>query len=476
MATQSVTALPLAVSDALENPDLLLGEARVTAWVERLSRSLDNRSAAISLYRAYFAGDHPLAFATAKWQETFGDTFGQIVDNWGAKVITSSTERMLIEGFRRSDSKDEPADGGASAIWRRCNLKVGAQVAHTNMLVTAYSYVSVGKGKHGKALVRVEDPANTIVEHDPETGVDRLAALKRWRAVDGTVYATLYLPEGAVRLVRGATGAEWKAQTGIQPYSNGVNVVPVLEMVNEPDEYGFGKSDLASMMSLGDAVEKLLGDMMIASEFAAFKQRVLMGAEVPINPETGKPDQSLVGGINRWLAIEDENVSIEELSAADLSNYTGPIELLVQHIAALTSTPPHYLLGSMVNVSGDALAAAESGLVSKVRRRIDLVDGAWSEAMSIALQIDGFGSGVLLDPVWKDPERVSNAALSDALQKQRTLGVPLEAIFEQLTTPDNVGRWMEMAEREAQLEGIMAGISGPSGTAVQPGGDPTLTE
>jgi hypothetical protein len=473
LATQSVADLQVGVND---DPDTLEGIDRVQAWVARLSRALDARQAETQLLRDYYNGVHPLAFATKKWRETFGDTFGQIVDNWGLIVIDSATERMVIEGFRRPDEKDDPANAAAQAIWRRCNMKVAAQVAHTDALVTAYSYVSVGKGRNGKALIRVEDPAQTIVEHDPETGVDRLAALKRWRGVDGSMHATLYLPDMIVRLrgsAPGTFGVGWYPTSGPQP--NPLGVVPVLEMANSPDVNGYGRSDLLPMMSLGNAVEKLLGDMMIASEFAAYRQRVLIGVETPINPLTGEPDASLVGGINRMFVVEDENAKIHEFSAADLSNYTGPIELLVQHIAALTKTPPHYLLGQVVNVSGDALAAAESGLVSRVRRRIELVDGIWSEAMGLALQIDGFAN-VDVDPVWMNPERVSDAARADALMKLRTLGVPLEVIFEDLTTPDKVQRWMAAHAREAELEGVAAGISGESGLPTQASGDPTLTE
>jgi hypothetical protein len=39
----------------------------------------------------------------------------------------------------------------------------------------------------------------------------------------------------------------------------------------------------------------------------------------------------------------------------------------VRGLTAKTRTPPHYVLGEIVNASGDALIAAESGLVAKAR-------------------------------------------------------------------------------------------------------------
>lgn len=444
-----------------EDPDRLTGEAKYLAWDRHLGKRLDIRAEGVFAHKAFYNGFHPVEFATAKWKETFGEQFGELTDNWSKKTIKTKTDRMLIEGF---DAPQDAEIEAMRAIWRRGQMKIGSRVAHTNMLVSAYSPVSVWMDRNKKALVRVEDPANTIVQRDPETGVDRLAALKRWKALDGTVRSTLYLPNEIVQMQGTGDGLATRVLS-VTP--NRLGVVPVLEAVNDPDEHYNGVSDLDSIMSLNLAVKKLLSDMMVASEFAAYMQRVLIGVEVPINPETGEPDQSLVGGINRWLAIEDPDAKVQELSAADLSNYTKPIDLLVQHIAALSDTPPHYLLAAMVNVSGDALAAAESSLVSRARGCIDLADPVWAEAMSLGLEIEGYGAGIVVEPVWTDPERVSISQLSDALQKQKDIGVPRRALYNKLASPPEAKKWEEWAneddERMAEIEARAAGISGPSG-------------
>jgi hypothetical protein len=104
--------------------------------------------------------------------------------------------------------------------------------------------------------------------------------------------------------------------------------------------------------------------MIVASEYAAFPQRVATGVEVPKDPETGQPlpTAELKAALSRLWVFANKDAKVQDLQAADLGNYVKALEPLVQHLAAQTRTPPHYLLGQVVNASGDALKAAETGL------------------------------------------------------------------------------------------------------------------
>jgi hypothetical protein len=50
-----------------------------------------------------------------------------------------------------------------------------------------------------------------------------------------------------------------------------------------------GTSDLRVSIPLTNAINKQVLDMMVASEFAAFPQRVLIGVELPKDPVTNQP-------------------------------------------------------------------------------------------------------------------------------------------------------------------------------------------
>src|SRR4051812_32012817 len=138
-------------------------------------------------------------------------------------------------------------------------------------------------------------------------------------------------------------------------------------------------------MPIQNAINKLCTDMLVASEFGAFRQRVLSGVEIPRDPETGRPlgRAEIVSAMSRLWAFESSDAKVTDLPATDLSNFVRAVEMFKADLAAQTRTPPHYLLGQVVNASGDALKAAEAGLVSKCRRKIVIYSDPWEEAMAL---------------------------------------------------------------------------------------------
>src|SRR5205085_2371720 len=136
--------------------------------------------------------------------------------------------------------------------------------------------------------------------------------------------------------------------------ANPLGEVPVIPLENNPDLLRGGVSDLMPAISLNDAANKFFADMLVASEFAAFPQRVMMGVELPEGDEE-KQAAELMASLSRVWMLEHEDAKIGSFPAAELSNYVQAIDTAVQHLAAQTHTPPHYLLAKLVNLSGDAL-------------------------------------------------------------------------------------------------------------------------
>jgi hypothetical protein len=165
----------------------------------------------------------------------------------------------------------------------------------------------------------------------------------------------------------------------------------MVPIYNRPSLLTGGQSDLDPAIPLQDAINKTLADMLIASEFGAFPQRVLTGIEVPKDPTTGEPIKGfeLQAAMSRVWTFGSNEVKATEFSPADLGNYVEPIQMMIHHLAAQTRTPPHYLLGDMINASGDALQAAEAGLVAKVRdKQVDFSD-SWEEVIRLAFSLKG---------------------------------------------------------------------------------------
>lgn len=459
------------------------------AWRSLLEQKLSARQPKVDLYEAYYAGNHRLSFATSKFKEAFGVLFQEFATNWCGLVVDSPAERLAVQGFRFDTDE---ADMDAWKIWQANRLDAESLKAHTEAGKCMVSYLSVGPGPNGVPRIRVEHPSQVIVEVDPSDPQTRLAALKRYRDFDGSTVIVLYLPDftylwrsdGAAGRVA-ALGVELPVSTGEQQLvgrtANPLGIVPIVPMANTPGLLDGGVSDLRPAIRLNDAANKFFTDMIVASEYQAFRQRVLSGVEVPRfpegHPQAGQPmPVPIEMAVSRMLVFEDPNAKAYDLSPGDLGNYVHGVELAVQHIAAQTRTPPHYLLAKMVNLSGDALKAAETGLVAKVRRKqLDFAD-SWEEAMRLAFKWRSFATGADVtadrrksevmdaDTIWRDPESRAPGVIADSLVKKQQIGVPWQALMEEAGYgPSEIARLKRLREQEMQ-DAQLASLFSPDTT------------
>jgi hypothetical protein len=202
-----------------------------------------------------------------------------------------------------------------------------------------------------------------------------------------------------------------------------------------------------------------------ALDFTSLSQRVVLGADIPKVPVLDAAGQ-VVGTRpvdlaemlkDRVLWIPGENAKLGEWTSATIDPFTTVIERAVEHIAAQTRTPPHYLIGKLANLSAEALTAAETGLVSKTGERVTYFSAAIRETfrlVALAQGDEGKAKAIRSGTVqWADIQFRSLAQKVDALVKMRQIGFPMEWIAEQYgLEPHEVLRVMELIEREREQD------------------------
>jgi hypothetical protein len=404
-------------------------------WLALLSNRLDSAQAEVTTYEDYYAGKHPLLFATSKYREAFGNLFSAFADNWCEIVVDAPVERLHIVGFRFGEAADEDA----WKIWQKNALDSMSVVAHTEAGKCGRAYLLVDPNE-GEPRITVEHPSQVALARDPGDPRKRLAGIKRWLGEDGFLYANIYLPEliekfkAEVPTTGLATQPDWKA-TG-DGGTNSLGVVSLVPLENKPGLRSGGQSDLKPAIPLQNAINKLCTDMVVASEYGAFRQRVLTGVEVPRDPETGRPisKAQVESAMSRLWTFENKDAKVYDLPQTDLETFRKAVEMFVMHLAAQTRTPPHYLLGQIVNASGDALVAAEAGLVSKCKSKILFFSDAWEEAMALALQASGRAEveAAECEALWGDPERTPIDLLAKAATEKQAVGVPRPVLWREL--------------------------------------------
>jgi hypothetical protein len=427
-------------------------------WRDALLSQLAARQPGLAKFDSYYKGEHKLLFATAKFREVFGIIFATFSDNWCDLVVDASAERLVVEGFRFDE--DSQGDSKAWDIWQANDLDAESDLAHSESVKLGCSYALVGPDDGGEPTVQIEPPTNAIVALDPAMGRTRLAGLRDWVDEWGVEHCVVYLPDQIVWYHRDEKRDIW-IEDEVGSGANPLGVVPLVPLPNAPTlRERQGRSDIERVIPLQDAVNKIAADMIVASEYAAFPQRWVTGIEIPVYPAdhtlAGQPLPSFtqfLGGADRVFAVEDVNAKFGNFQVSDLGIYVKAIEMLIQHVAAQTRTPPHYLLGqSGAFPSGESLKATETGLVAKVKRKQLALGEGWEEVMRLCFKIEGDemrSTSTSCETIWRNPEVRSTAEIVDAAVKLASIGVPRPALWEFVgATPQQVERWITEGEPE----------------------------
>jgi hypothetical protein len=432
----------------------------------RFDDQLDRRAASLNKFWDYYTGDAKLLWATLKFRENFGRLLEAISDNWCSVVVDSAVERLRVTGFRFGS--DESADDQAWAIWQASYLDADQVQAHEEASITGLCYLLVQPPDDAHPLPRISplSPLESITLNAADDRRHRVAGYRRFVDEFGLPQARLYQPDRTLVLhgridqpVEDGGQPDYGDWEIVDEVGNDAGVVPMVEMVNKPHLGRGGESDLVPVLSKQDMVNKLATDMIVNSEFAAYFQRWATGIELATDTR-GRPvpPEQFMAGANSVFVSENDNARFGAFPASDGKIFVAQIEMLVQHIAAQTRTPPHYLTAGLGQwPSADSLRASEEGLVQKCRRKALGFGESWEEGTRIAFRFlgdDERGRAHELETIWADPQRVSLAQVTDAAVKARqSLDVPRVATWRMIgASPQEVDQWESELEHEREAE------------------------
>jgi hypothetical protein len=464
-------------------------------WCERLYDELSGRQSHLKKLSDYQQGKHRFPWLPEQLSDLANRILAMTRTNYMGLVVDATTERLEVLGFRLGEDAPE-ADKEAWRVWQANLLDSLSSEAFLQAatLGTTYWLVAPDPNDAKTPKITVEHPAQMIVGYSPGDMRSRDAALKVW--VDDRLdrlCATLYLP-GFIFKYQGdknskpdkwerrlVAGEDWPA---VNPYGD---IVPVVEMRNNPqtifdgNELRYtGVSEIEDVIDQQDRINKTIADRLVTQDFGMFPQKWATGwAEdddedtlqvATVIPGSGGQTTHPAGRVNfgrdRIVVANDPDVKFGEFSGASLDPYSTAKNEDVKDIAARTRTPSQYLLGEMVNISGEALQAAESGLVSKVRQRMRAFGEALEEMMRLALTNspdNGAAGDKRTSTIWRDPEFRTMGQITDAVIKKTQAGlVGIDQALEDLGyTPTQITRiraaLMEDAKFKAEISKIAMG-------------------
>lgn len=389
-------------------------------------------------------------------------------------VVDSLVQSLFVDGFRdNEDATNDPVWD----VWQKNRMDARQSGIHRAAAAYGAAYAVVLPGDPVPVIRGVSPRALTAVYgEDPDWPVWALERADQnglWRLYDDT--AIYYLSHKENRVVDGRVQG-WEF---IESREHNVGVTPVVRYLDEDDLDAYDevepeirsltdesrptRGQVSPLMPLQDQIDMTTFGLQIAQHYGAFRQRWIIGW-VAENEET----QMKASAARLW-AFDDvpENVKIGEFDQTDLDGYIKSREATLRHAATLSQTPVHELIGEMINLSAEALAAAEAGKDRKVAERQTNAGESHEQMLWLCGQLGDFEVSDDAQVKWRDTSARSFAATVDALGKlTQMLGVPPEEVWERVpgVTKQDVERWKNAAKQGdafSQLTTMLNGQNTP---------------
>lgn len=390
--------------------------------------ALSAKQAPYNTLWSYYDGNHPLEFSVARLQEVFKSAQTKFVENWCSVVVDAVLERIALRGL--GIANDDAATARMAELWTLSNLGIDADDAHLAALVTGEAFVIVWPDDvTDEVQAYYNDPRLCYAHYNHENrNVMRFAA-KWWMTEAQTYRMNLYYPERIEyyetgKMSHAPTAAKAFKATTTEPATNPYGQIPVFHL--RPERRAI-ISTLDDAIPLQAAINKLLADMMVTSEFGTFPQRWIIS-----NSDT----ETLKNGPNEiWTIPSGDGVgqpsSTGQFPQADLDCYLKPIDNLVAAISAITRTPAHYFFSRGGEISGEALIALEAPLNKKVARYIGRFYPVWQQIGAFMMRLDS-GREIpwqQVAPAFDAPETVQPMTRSQIRQANVNAGMPLTTVL-----------------------------------------------
>jgi hypothetical protein len=352
-------------------------------------------------------------------------------------VVSAIAQAMYVDGYRAERSSEDAQPWG---IWQANGLDARQIGVHRATLAYGASYVTVLPGTP-VPVIRGYSPRKMTALYSEDDDEWPVVALRVDEVNNGYVYR-LYDTTSVYIF-------DQKEQNSDIIYRNtqdhNVGVVPVVRFLNSIDEDEDNVGEVEPLYALQDQVNLTTFELLVAQHYGAFRQRYIIGWVAQSETEL------LKAGASRLWAMEDDpnQVQVGEFEQTVLDGYIASREASLRHAATLSQTPVHELMGTLINLSAEALVAAEKGHQRKVSERQVAMGEAWEQTLSLAGRLAGFEVDDGAQVRWRDTESRALAATVDALGKMaQMLGIPPQELWERVpnVSQQDIERWKAAAE------------------------------
>lgn len=378
---------------------------------------------------AYWRGTQPLPVVPSAVPDEVRRMAEMSRVNLTPLVVDIIAQSAYVDGFRQPDGSD---DDPVWDIWQANKMDARQIGVHRSTAAYGASYVVVLPGTP-VPVIRGASPRNLTAayESDPDWPVYAVEVDKRLKTTLFRLYDETHVYEFRVD-----NDAEPDNRSFRVAREHGVGNCPIVRFRNQEDLEGDIVSEITPLMPIQDQIDLTTFELLVAQHFQSFRQRYIIGW-------TSDDEEAKAKAAASRLWTFDDDVKVGEFGQVDLGGYLESRSSALEFLATVSQTPPHHLLGKMVNLSAEALTAAESGQRRKLTERETTWGESWEQVLQTAGKLNGTPIAEDAQVRWRDTEARSLSQTADALVKLLQLGVPPQALWERIpgVTQQDVEEW-----------------------------------
>lgn len=456
-------------------------------FMSRLVTRILNNQARYDELEDYTTGNHPFPSGDRRYVKALREFQKMCRTNYYGLVTMSPVERMKVNGMKFNDTNE--ADQEAAAMWMANDMDFQEAMIHLYAATFGDAFVLVSPpddDSNEQPIFTMEDPRMCGLEYDPVRPTRGIAGAKMWQdTYTERIVGVLYLPDSIAYYVgpkaeelqdtdvktltrRLTTFGDANGFNLVDVQKNPVGVVPLVRYAWNPslNYTSLAEAESFNLKDVQDRINATVLDRMIITRSQAYKQRWASGISIPTGRQGQRKPPFDPGSDVLWVT-ETENAKFGEFQEADIRQILDAVQQDVGDMAAISKTPPHYLLGKIVNASGDALKASEAGLVSKTRLRMRSM--GWSHEAITRIGFRYLGNQKYkkaAKTLWANPEEQATSSLADAGLKYTQMGIPLALAMEKMEfTPEEIAFAVAEKKKEDARQAALMAVQGAAGGA-----------
>lgn len=426
----------------------------------RLDDELTNdlaRDGRLGLVRRYLSGDQDMPYMPRGAKQEYKHLAERSITNWTPLLSDTYAKGLFVDGYRPAKAADNAA---AWSYWQENGLDARQSIAHRGALEYGASYTLILPGTiqtRRVPLIRPLSPLRSGAWYQdddaefPEIGYRRLGT-----TIDGARLIEVYDKNSVYTFAKPKDSDKWRLS---KAEDHGLGYTPFVRFRDRLDGEAVGI--IRPVKILQDRVNEIVFSILIAIQYAAFRQRWATGLVIPEDEETGEPVEPFQAAIDRLWVSDSTEARFGDFAQTEISGHLNAYESSIRTMAAIAQISPNILTGDLVNLSADALAQMEASTQRKMSEYEILFGESWESAFRLAAHAAGDRAGAVDTSAqvrWRDTEARSLSQTVDALGKiAQMLQVPVEALWEKIpgVTETDVAYWKSIKDETDLLGGIV---------------------